>query len=405
MQVKSINRCSRWFVLLILTGLSACGLFDSESEIAQPGGLISDSLFFTYPTSSVQFIMDFIEFPDSIQPKYDVEVYRVLYTTTTPQGDVVTVSGILAAPAATGSWPLVSIQHGTEIRRLSSGYYNPMFYAPQALVTAAFGYVTIAADYLGLGISTDLHPYLYAPAEAAPVVDLIKAAQEVARRENIELNGQLFLVGYSEGGFVTLAAQRELEMRYASEIPITASAPCAGPYDLQATAEYLLSSRDYYEHPGYLAYLFYAYDNIYGWHRIDQIFQEPYASRIPDLLDGTKEMSEIDAALTPYLDRLLDSSFVADFLSGRDSVFRQALRENSPLDWAPQVPTRFFHGTADSTVPYFNSVTAYDSLRARGATEVSLVPIPQADHQTALLPVMLQVGAWFDSLKTQGGPS
>ena len=49
-------------------------------------------------------------------------------------------------------------------------------------------------------------------------------------RPNVALNGQLFLMGYSHGGHVTMALHRELEQYHANEITITASAPMAGAY-------------------------------------------------------------------------------------------------------------------------------------------------------------------------------
>jgi hypothetical protein len=44
-----------------------------------------------------------------------------------------------------------------------------------SLIFAARGYVVVAADYVGLGVSETFHPYLHAESEATAVVDALRA--------------------------------------------------------------------------------------------------------------------------------------------------------------------------------------------------------------------------------------
>ena len=49
-------------------------------------------------------------------------------------------------------------------------------------------------------------------------------------------------------------------------------------------------------------------------------------------------------------------------------------------------PLRLYHGTADITIPYFNSEDAYNAMSARGAANVELVPLTGLDHDAAIQP-------------------
>jgi len=76
---------------------------------------------------------------------------------------------------------------------------------------ATTGYAAVVPDYLGLGDSPGLQLYHHARSEATACVDLLRAARTWCASNNVELNDQLFLAGYSHGGHVTMALHRELE--------------------------------------------------------------------------------------------------------------------------------------------------------------------------------------------------
>ena len=97
----------------------------------------------------------------------------------------------------------------------------------------------LSADYVGFGAAKGLeHPYLTAAPSAAVVLDLLHAGQTWRQQQAVADNGQLFLAGYSEGGYVTLATQRAIETTGdALRQQLQASVPGAGPYDVQATLD------------------------------------------------------------------------------------------------------------------------------------------------------------------------
>ena len=75
---------------------------------------------------------------------------------------------------------------------------------------------------------------MHAESEARSVVDMVLALPAYLSKYGYSWNQQLFLSGYSQGGHGTMAAHQMLEADYPN-IPVTASAPMAGPYDLSNT--------------------------------------------------------------------------------------------------------------------------------------------------------------------------
>jgi pimeloyl-ACP methyl ester carboxylesterase len=354
----------------------------------------------SFSPEEIQPYLGFVGAPLGMELSYTVDIYKLSYQTVDKAGGVSRVSGVMFIPQGLETLDLLSVQHGTVFKRDEVGSVNPL-YALDGLIVAMNGYLVAEADYLGLGESQELHPYLLAEAEANPVIDMIRAVRSYGLENELTLRDSLFLAGYSEGGYVTLATQKLMESEYSGEFALKAVAPMAGPYDLVGTTRNLLD-RSSYDNPAYLAYVISAYNDFYGWNALPEIFREPYASRIPDLVDGEHSGSAVNDQLTRDLDSLLQPAFKTDFLAGESDLLA-ALMENSLLEWAPQAPVRLIHGTADSTVFYANSEAAYESLRANGGQQVDLVPLSGADHASAAFTAYYLAIEWFDSLRTASG--
>ena len=105
---------------------------------------------------------------------------------------------------------------------------------------ASIGYIGSSPDLLGLGVSDDVvHPYVH-KFVAEAVVDKIRAVKNFLCDKGINENGQLFIAGYSEGGYVAMATHQLIEQKYADEFQVTASAPMAGPYDMSFSSKRIL---------------------------------------------------------------------------------------------------------------------------------------------------------------------
>ncbi len=388
-------------IMLSLTLYTGCETED-DSEILntvdEPGELVESSYLLSFTPEQIQPYLALFGAPIGFNLTYSVEAYRIHYKTRDKNGDLILASGVMFLPKNVETLDMVSVQHGTALKRENTGSVNPL-YAIDGIMFAMSGFLAISPDYIGLGVSEDMHPYLHAELTANAVVDMLRATRIYAGENDLILSDELFLAGYSEGGYATMAVHKYIESEYSDEFQLTAVAPMAGPYDLVGSTRTILS-RGSYDIPAFLAYVVVAYDDIYGWNRLADIFQEPYPSMLPGLYDGSQTLSDVNDLLPTSIDSLFKTEFTTAFLAGQDTLVQQALEENSLLDWGPVAPVRLFHGTADSTVSINNTFRAYTSLRDNGGISVELVTLQGADHTGGFVPSMMLAEAWFDSIRT-----
>ncbi len=386
------------FVLAVLSGCEKDLTPLAPEALPQRGEILRTFVLEDYSVAEIQQILKDNGVQLVLPLTHDVQVVHIEYQTVDFTGDFINASGALALPRTERAFPLLSIQHGTVTRRDQVASVHPLNLAEGlvGLIMASSGYVTALPDYPGLGVSTILHPYLHGKSLGTAVVDFLRATRSYCRENGAELNGQVFLTGYSEGGYATMAAQKEIETHYAEEFPLTAVAPMAGPYDVVGTFEQIVQ-KEVYNWPANLAFFVTAYDHIYSWNRLTEIFRSPYGEKMPDLFDGTKSFGEINSQLPTQLFELFNRSIAEAYFAGGEEEFRRRLTENSLLDWTPRTPIRMFHGSADETVPYQNSLTALDRLQANGATSIELITIPGGTHDTAALFSFLGMMTWFNT--------
>ncbi|MBI3123030.1 MAG: hypothetical protein HYZ10_01365 [Ignavibacteriales bacterium] len=400
--ILNINRKQLTLILLaFLFFVTSCKKDDSpvEPQITPARGQVVSSTFNgTFSIPLLQAMVSSISGGEQFKNKilYDVDYYKLVYRTVDIKGNIIVVSGAVFLPKEKNNLSLVSVQHGTQTKRINVGSVNALN-ATDGLIAAALGYFAVVPDYIGLGESMIVHPYHISKSSADPVIDIIRAGKEFAGKNNITLNGQIFLAGYSEGGYVTMAAQREIEQNYKSEFQLTAVAPMAGAYDLNLSAKKIFLGKTYNQ-PAYLAYFMVAYNDVYGWNKLDTFFNSPYAEKLPALFNGSKTTTEINSELTNDLSKLLNQNFVNGYLNGTETTLTAAFSSNSLLDWKPTAPMRLYHGDADEYVPYENSVQAKNYFLTRGVN-VELVTIPGGTHGSAALPSIVAAIEWFGTLK------
>lgn len=339
----------------------------------------------------------------NITPSYGVAVYDLTYLTFDHRGLSTTATGALAVPVGASSAPLLSYQHGTIFEKHAA---PSVPYASEQGVGVAFaseGYVVTMPDYLGMGTNSPaLHPYIHARSEAVACLDMIRAARTfVSNNLPFALTGQLFLMGYSQGGQATLALQREIESYHTNELPLTASAPMAGPYDLSGTMTDALMSPVPYPDPAYLAYLLFGYNGVYGlFEDPSDVLASPYDSTLPPLMDGEHSSSSVNAAMPAIPQHIFTPAYLDALTNDTNHPFRVALRANDLVHWTPQTPTRLYHASGDTVVPYQNSQVAYSNFTANGAPNIDLIDVlPGGDHDDGAVPAFILAKAWFDSLR------
>ena len=299
---------------------------------------------------------------------------------------------------------MLSFHHGTITNRddapsnFSASDYNSISYAAMASV----GFIGVIPDYLGFGSSSSiLHPYYVEDLTASSILDMLKAAAEFAQQKNLQFNGKLFLAGYSEGGYATMAAHKAVESEGLDGFNLIASFPGAGAYDLSGMQKHIFSLQDYGD-PHYLAYMARAYQIEYDEDNLlTDFFKEPYASSIPGLFDGQKGADEINAQLTSKVSDLIQEDMLNNIHTNPQyDYLENAFVENSLTDWSPKIQMFMYHGLSDATVPYQNSVDTYNKLLANGTSTgvLTLTPL-EGTHSTAIDPYIAAIIEKLLSLK------
>ncbi len=329
--------------------------------------------------------------------KYDVTVYKVTYTTLY-KGSGITASGLVILPYSTADkFPIVSVQHGTIVKYADApseetpDTYEILLYS----ALASSGFITVVPDYLGFGASKNvLHPYYVEEPMAVSVVDNVRAARNLATDKKIALNGKLFLAGYSEGGYATLAAHKYIDENGLKDLQLTASFPAAGGYDVSAVQQHFFALSSYSQ-PFYIAYVLRSYEAYYDFQSaVSDVFNEPYASKIPSLFNGVTSSGEINGALTSSIGDLIRSDIRTNISTDpRFNYLVNAFQENSLTDWVPKSPIFFYHGDADETVPFSNSQITFQKLLSNGtpANLISLTTLHGQTHASGVTPYFQEV--------------
>jgi len=394
-----------WLVLTVAAfALQGCNGGGGQAEPAA-GNIVSADLIASVTRAEATALFVAARVP--LVPAFDVKIYKIDYRTTDESGALIKASGALVVPQNLAApAPLLSSQHGTTTLKLDVASTAPaagQTYAHlEALAFGTAGYVAVLPDYIGYGDSGNrFHPYLHAKTLAAAVVDLLKAAKTYCATNNIALSGKLFLEGYSEGGYATMAATREIQQNHAAEFAITASAPMAGPYDLSTSLLDVLNSASY-PSPGFIAFAFWAYDRIYALNMLGQEFRPVFAAKLDTLFDGTHELaSEVNPALSTDIATLFQAQFLTDFKGSGAVALKARVQENDLSRWTPAVAMRLIHCQGDDMVAFKNSQTAFSNFSSNGAKRfVQLVdPLPAGNHAACAGPAVLAAKAWFDTLK------
>jgi hypothetical protein len=302
-----------------------------------------------------------------------------------------TASGALMIPTGTapqcqGKRPIVLYAHGTnEYQSYNLANWttasNPASGEGSiiAAVYAAQGYIVVAPNYVGYDTSNiRYHPYLVGPQQSADMINSLQAARTALPtipNNTVADNGQLFITGYSEGGYVALATQKAMESAAAAgdtTMTVTAGSPGSGPYALAHFVDFVMEGHPSLGGPVYSTMIATGYQNSYG-----DIYNQP-----SDLYTASLASAGI-ATLLP-------------FSSNPNAVVNQNLIPELALSSAtPPTP-------AYANVTPAVTGTSFDQLYAFGFGDPSLL------NNTARLTVLQDIQANPDHLNPAtnlGGPT
>jgi hypothetical protein len=257
-------------------------------------------------------------------PKCGIDVHRFAYNTVGAAGEKTTASAALMVPTACpGKHPLLLYGHGSsEFRNISLTDLRPTApYGATAITIAAMfaaqGYIVVAPNYAGYDSSTlNYHPHHIAEQNGKEMIDALSAARKALASlpQPAEENGKLFLSGYSEGGYVTMATHRAMQE---AGITVTASAPQSGNYAESVSYEALFSTPGAFDDLGQVepeqmlqyAMQFTAWQKQTGklYSSPTELYSAAYAAGI-----------ETAAPTSLAIDKLVSSGVLAPFLLAND---------------------------------------------------------------------------------------
>ncbi len=319
---------------------------------------------------------------------YGYKAYKVPYVTTDEAGNEVKASGLFVIPTGlplivntTLGLSMVADDHGTIFANVEA----PSVIANSAgtpdgsaiILTSVGGFATLQPDYIGFGDSKEhYHPFVLKNSLANATVDFIKRVKIFASDNNIALNNQLFLTGYSEGGYASMATLKKIEDEQLADLKVTLAVPMAGPYALKVMADGVLSQPKLGV-PSFMANVGYAYAKAEN-QELSVVINSPYSSKLDALLNGDFNRAQIDPELTTETTGakgLFLSSFVNDYFQNDSNWFKVAVTENNLHEWVPSTSVRLVHCQGDDVIPYAISQLTLATMTEMGAPDVQLVPV------------------------------
>ena len=341
------------------------------------------------------------------EPQNGVFQYAVDYWSHTPSGSVL-VSGVINAPdSGNCRMPWVGLQHGTIIADSSAPSRSNHY----GLADAAMGFVTVVPDYVGYGASSHMwHPYHIESYYGPVVTDALKFTKIIAAANGVQLD-QLFLRGYSEGGYATLATQKFIE----AERPhlashLVASAPSAGAYDVLATGFGLLKAE--YTNPVNLLYIIFSYSEYYPNEvDINTIVPAEIAAFKPQFM-GDTSYEDLSEKLPKKTAQLIRHDFRQNFLANVAALLRGEKVKLGPVEkmllansihqgWKVKTPVKFYHCIDDQDVPIISTEQALKGLGVDNPNvKVERIPSPTdgPKYNHTSCPATFSPILWFKAL-------
>lgn len=338
-----------------------------------------------------------------------VKVFEITYNTTF-QNQPIVASGLVCVPTGLQKYPMISYQNGTITLHsdaptvASDSSEMGKLYTFLETVSST-GFVIAIPDYIGFGsTSNTFHPYLDKASTIPCVLDMIRATKELmaSNNLNVQLSNDLYITGYSMGGWATLQLQKTIETDYANEFNLKASACGAGPYDLTYINNYVMGQTNY-PMPYFLGYMLNSYTQLGEiTNNLSDIINEPYASEIPNLYDGNYSGDQINSQLTTSIDSLFTTAYRNGYQTATEfSSVRQSLSDNSISAWNITTPLTLLHGEADTFVPVQDTKNIYNDFLNLGVSSsmVHLVTFPGVDHTGGIIPSEIDAINWFLQIK------
>jgi pimeloyl-ACP methyl ester carboxylesterase len=334
--------------------------------------------------------------------KYAVKLYRVEYQSLIPEfKDRKTIaSGLIAIPVVDAkTLPLVSYQHGTVFSKLDvpSHPENSMETRVMIAQFAAQGYVVIAADYFGRGISDLPDSYLVKDSTRQATFDMLWAAKNIVDDLNIGIS-QFFVSGWSQGGWVSMQFLNKLNL---SDVKVTAAAVASAPVDVYLTVNRWINNYqpgDAIYLPGVVAIQLQAQEYYLKQAGLLELAVRPeYVTASRMLYEGKLNWEKFSKLTPSTLPDFIRPEFArTGFLE--KGVYWQTLDSNQAYRWRSEVPLRVYYGGRDEVTPTAIGFLPQETQKLLGGAPANAINAgANADHRGIFLYGILDQKKWFDS--------
>lgn len=328
-----------------------------------------------------------------------VRLYRITYNSVIPEmnNKPTVTSGLLAVPDTDAkSFPTVSYQHGTVYGKQEVPSF--MEQSPETLLMiaqfAGQGYMVIGADYFGLGTSKEPEGYMVKGSHQQATYDLVMASRAVAASMNLS-SDKLFLSGWSQGGFVTMALLEKLE---AAGVKVDAAATASAPLDVYALMEgFLVYPRkfDAVWLNSIMILSSFAYENYYGVPGLARslLTDEYYA--ISKKAYDREPFNPAD--ITTDLRKLIRPEYFEPQYFA-NSAFGKLIASAQSYRWVIKSPVRNYYGETDEaiTTGVGRMAMTYAQSMGSGNPNVEAVSTGPTSHRGTYATAVPHWKVWFD---------
>lgn len=352
-----------------------------------------------------QELADFSQFEITFpQAQNAVKLYKVTYPSVIPErGNQPTVtSGLVAMPQVqANTLPVVAYQHGSVFGKdeVPSNLEQSMETRLMVALFGGNGYMVIAPDYFGKGISTEPNSYIVKGSTQQACLDMLFAAQAVSPELGAEM-GKLFVSGWSQGGWSALVFLNKLD---SVGVPVAAAGIASGPPDLYAMVNRWANAWakiDAVYIPPLLAIMLHAFEAYMGLPGFtDAAIKPEYQAAARDLFTNARSIDALMPEFPARLPDMLQDDFKAAIARG-DDRFSHMLQESHGYRWQMKTPMRVYSGGIDEVTPAYIGQLPVGYQKVIGGAQVTAVDAgPKADHRGTFLFGMQDQKQWFDTLR------
>ncbi len=340
-------------------------------------------------------------------PKCGITFHYMEYNTVGALGEATNATGGIMVPSGTdpacsGPRPVLLYSHGTTVEK---GFNMASPATSEAGLVAAMyaaqGWIVVTSNYVGYdGSRSTYHPYLVGEQQSNDMIDALRAARKAFTGIGANDSGKLFLSGYSQGGYVSMATHKAMQTNYGSEFKVTASGNMSGPYSLVNTFKTVFAGGVNAGATVFTPLILTAWQKAYGnlYKSPSDVYESAYATGIETLMPGPLTFTQLfttgklptklfanGALVTP------DPALNALFANGigtpnliKDS-YRQAVltdanhpawvaaAKNDLLGFTPARPVAMCYGAQDPTVFGSNTTDAARAFAIHGAQLLTTV--------------------------------